>query len=63
MTSSLSPASKPQSYEIKTKNHSQSNGFEDSIAKLSRQENALLEEVNLQEWRKNLMIVRTRSKS
>ena len=63
MTSSLSPISKSKIYEIKTKKLSQENGFEDSIAKLSREENALLEEVNLQEWRKNLMIVRARSKS
>jgi hypothetical protein len=63
MNSSFRPASKLKSYEIKTKNLSQANGFEDSIAKLSREETALLEEVNLQEWRKNLMIVRARSKS
>jgi len=61
MTSSLSPISKSQKYEIKTKNLSRASGFEDSIAKLSREENALLEEVNLQEWRKNLKLVRDRN--
>jgi len=61
MTSSLSPISKSQIYEIKTKNLSRESDFEDSIAKLSREENALLEEVNLQEWRKNLKLVRDRN--
>jgi hypothetical protein len=63
MASSLSPISKSKIYEIKTKKLSQENGFEDSIAKLSREENALLEEVNLQEWRKNLKLVRERNPS
>ena len=60
MTSSLSPISKSKIYEIKTKNLSQSVGIEDSIAKLSRKENSLLEEVNLQEWRNNLKLIRER---
>jgi hypothetical protein len=63
MTSSLSYNSNSQLNGIATKNISQENGIIESIAKLSRKENALLEEVNLQEWRKNLKLVRERSLS
>jgi hypothetical protein len=63
MATSLSPISKAKLYEIKTNKISQTNGFEDSISKLSRKENTLLEEVNLQVWRKNLKLVRERSLS
>ena len=63
MATSLSPTLKSKLYEIKTKNLSQANGFEDSISKLSHEENALLEEFNLQEWRRNLNLVRERSLS
>jgi len=45
------------------KNLSQSNDFIESFEKLSRKENELLEEVNLQEWRKNLKLVRERKLS
>jgi len=49
-------------FEMK-KNLSQSNDFIESFEKLSRKENELLEEVNLQEWRKNLKLVRERKLS
>jgi len=63
MASSLSPTSNTKIYEITAKKHTKANGIEETFAKLSREENALLEEVNLQEWRKNLKLVRERSKS
>jgi len=58
MATTLSHPSKSKLYEIKKKNLSLASGFEDSIAKLSYEENALLEAFNLQEWRKNLKLVR-----
>jgi hypothetical protein len=57
----LSPISKSKVYEITTKKPTKTSDFEGSIAKLSFEENALLEEVNLQEWRKNLKLVRERN--
>ena len=39
-------------------NYSQTNGILETVAKLSREEKARLDKENLQEWRKNLKLIR-----
>jgi hypothetical protein len=61
MNTSSKYKSNNQAYDFLSTNFSKNNGILETIAKLCREEKAVLEEKNLQEWRKNLKIIRERS--
>jgi hypothetical protein len=60
MNTSSRYKSNSQTYDFMPTNYSQANGILETVAKLSREEKARLDNENLQEWRKNLKLTRER---